>query len=98
MVVRCPTQQLIRSGKSIAFCKNVKLRKRDFIYNFGELHEKLVAYNNRPNVRLCVFRCFHSSREPRTTLGKLSPQEVRSYLTGKYEFFERLNLTHTYFK
>ncbi|KAF2896745.1 hypothetical protein ILUMI_09428 [Ignelater luminosus] len=80
MVVRCPTQQLIRSGKSIAFCKNVKLHKRDCFYNFGDLHEKLVSYDNSSNVRLCVFRCFHSSREPRTTLGKLSPQEVDNVL------------------
>lgn len=80
MVVRCPAQQLLHTGKNFAFNKNLQLPKRNYVHNFGYIQENQVQYNSKPIVRLSVFRFFHSSREPRTTPGKLSPQEVDNVL------------------
>lgn len=75
MVVGCRAQCIFNFGKSLTLFKPPQLRRA---YKYSDIYQNPFQYkSNKCNVRLCIFRCFHSSREPRLGAAKLSPQEVR---------------------
>ncbi|XP_068911856.1 pyruvate dehydrogenase [acetyl-transferring]-phosphatase 2, mitochondrial [Tenebrio molitor] len=81
MVVACRTQQLIKTGKNVTISKKFHYSTRSAALGFRNYVDKTsVSYNDKPKVRLYDCKRFHSSRESRTTLAKLTPQEVDNIL------------------
>ncbi|CAH0547596.1 unnamed protein product [Brassicogethes aeneus] len=83
MVVGSRTQQLLKCGKNASFSNQIKFGRS--FYTFGNRKYVNQAKNfgsSKENsfVRLCDCKRLHSSRETRSTITKLSPQEVDSIL------------------
>lgn len=80
MVVVCRTQQLLNTSKNVNFSRTIQLSKN--INTFG-LRNVFDIRNIQPKyqrkLRLCECRNFHSSKEPRSSLAKLSPLEVSNF-------------------
>lgn len=79
----CKTKQLlISSSKTIALStRQYKLTRRHTNnYLFRNIfNDTVVNPATKWNFRLCDCRHYHSSREPRSTFAKLTPQEVSEF-------------------
>lgn len=80
MVVACRSQQFIKTGKSVTIStKKLQLSNRPLIRNYNNFNQiSSVLYQQPPKFSYC--RKYHSSRETRSLLSKLSPQEVDNIL------------------
>lgn len=78
MVVACRTQRLLHSSKIVNFSRTIQLPKNCRAFGFRNVFDKTsVPFTNQQrSLRLCSCRFFHSSKEPRSSLAKLSPLEV----------------------
>ncbi|RZB45744.1 uncharacterized protein BDFB_010306 [Asbolus verrucosus] len=77
MVVACRTQQLLKTGKNVNISKKFSFSTGNVSLGFRNYVDRnTVPLSEKSRVRLCDCKKFHSSRESRTTLAKLTPQEL----------------------
>ncbi|XP_968200.2 pyruvate dehydrogenase [acetyl-transferring]-phosphatase 2, mitochondrial [Tribolium castaneum] len=80
MVVACRTQQLIKTGKTVTISKKFNYSTSTSLGFRNYVDTVSVPRSDKPRVRLYDCKRFHSSRESRSTLAKLTPQEVDNIL------------------
>lgn len=76
MVVACRTQQLIKSSKNVTISK----KKLQFANNYSTTIIRNTVNSNKNLVPLSNWKKWFHSRESRSILTKLTPQEVINFL------------------